>query len=66
MKINNTALKTLGVGFQATFKNGLGMATAQHELVATKVTSTTGKEEYGWLGKFPGSANGSATASSTT
>jgi hypothetical protein len=54
MKLTNTALKTLGIGFQATFKNGLGMATPQHELVATKVTSTTGKEEYGWLGKFPG------------
>lgn len=54
MKLNNTNLKSLGVGFKSNFQGGLDMAAPQHELVATRVTSTTGKEEYGWLGKFPG------------
>lgn len=54
MKINSGNLQTLGTGFKASFSQGLGMAEPQHELIATKVTSTTGKEEYGWLGKMPG------------
>jgi len=51
--INRANLITLGVGFKAAFQNGLGMAPSQHEKVATPVTSTTGKEEYGWLGQVP-------------
>jgi phage major head subunit gpT-like protein len=53
MKINNTALKTLGVGFKASFQQGIPMAGDMSDLIATTVPSTTGKEEYGWLGKFP-------------
>ncbi|RSU57199.1 Mu-like prophage major head subunit gpT family protein [Sphingobium yanoikuyae] len=54
MLINKTNLQTLGTGFQARFQGGLGQAGSQYLEVATVVNSTTGKEEYGWLGKVPG------------
>lgn len=54
MLVNKTNLQTLGTGFQARFQGALGQAPGQHLEVATVVTSTTGKEEYGWLGKVPG------------
>ena len=53
MLINSDNLKTLGTGFQAAFKRGLGQAAAQRSLVATPVPSSTKSEEYGWLGKMP-------------
>lgn len=54
MIVTSGNLRTLGVGFNAAFKMGLGMATPMRSIVSTRVPSTTGKEEYGWLGKFPG------------
>lgn len=54
MIINRSTLATLGVGFKANFKDGLAMATSLYARVATEVPSSTGKEEYGWLGKVPG------------
>lgn len=53
MKINSTNLKTLGTGFKTSFAGGLDQAEAQADMVATKVPSSTGQEEYGWLGKVP-------------
>ncbi len=53
MLINRANLSTLYVGFNAAFKDGLGQAAPQWPTVATRVPSTTGKEEYGWLGKIP-------------
>ncbi|MEO6361432.1 MAG: Mu-like prophage major head subunit gpT family protein [Sphingomicrobium sp.] len=53
MKINSGNLRTLGTGFQTRFQGGLGQAEAQADLVATVVPSSTGSEEYGWLGKVP-------------
>ena len=53
MLINKGNLQTLFVGFNAAFVQGLGMAAPQFQRVATVVPSTTGKEEYGWLGKIP-------------
>jgi phage major head subunit gpT-like protein len=53
MKINSGNLKTLKTAFSAAFAGGLGMAAPGHERIATKITSTTGKNEYGWLGKLP-------------
>lgn len=53
MLINRQTLQTLNVGFNAAFQNGLGQYTAQWDAIATRVPSTTGKEEYGWLGKIP-------------
>ncbi|MBI0530087.1 Mu-like prophage major head subunit gpT family protein [Sphingomonas sp. TX0522] len=54
MIINSGNLRTLGTGFKANFQQGLGMAKPDHLLIATEITSTTGKEEYGWLGQVPG------------
>lgn len=53
MIVNPGNLRTLGVGFKTLFESALGQAPAQHLQVATVVNSTTGKEEYGWLGKIP-------------
>lgn len=53
MLINKGNLVTLGVGFKANFKEGLGQAPVQHDMVATTVPSSNGREEYGWLGKIP-------------
>lgn len=53
MLINAGNLKTLFVAFKAAFQGGLGQAASQYAQVATTVPSTTGSEEYGWLGSFP-------------
>ena len=54
MDINNANLRTLFVAFNAAFKAGLGQAASQYLQIATVVPSTTGSEEYGWLGQLPG------------
>lgn len=54
MLINNANLKTLFTAFNAAFKDGLGQAESQYNQIATTVPSTTGSEEYGWLGQLPG------------
>ena len=54
MEINNANLKALQVAFNAAFKAGLGQAASQYLQIATVVPSTTGSEEYGWLGQLPG------------
>lgn len=53
MLVNTGNLKTLGVAFNSAYKNGLGQAPTEHMRIATRVPSSTGKEEYGWLGKIP-------------
>ena len=53
MIINAGNLKTLYVAFKASFQGGLGQAAPLYNMVATTVPSTTGSEEYGWLGKLP-------------
>lgn len=53
MHINHANLRALFVAFNAAFKEGLGMAESQYGRIATTVPSTTGSEEYGWLGNFP-------------
>lgn len=54
MHINHANLRTLYTAFNAAFKAGLGQAQPQFGAIATTVPSTTGAEEYGWLGSFPG------------
>lgn len=54
MEINNANLRALYVAFNAAFKAGLGQAASQYLQIATVVPSTTGSEEYGWLGQLPG------------
>ena len=53
MLINSANLTTLGVAFNGAFQRGIGMHASMRERVATRVPSTTNKEEYGWLGKIP-------------
>jgi phage major head subunit gpT-like protein len=53
MILNRGNLTNLGVGFKTAFQGGLGQVKAQSERIATTVPSTTGSEEYGWLGQFP-------------
>ncbi|MBB4018227.1 phage major head subunit gpT-like protein [Chelatococcus caeni] len=53
MIINGANLSMLYKGFKTSFQKGLDEAPSQWSVVATRVTSTTREEEYGWLGKFP-------------
>lgn len=53
MIINRANLATLFTAFNASFKEGLGMATPQWDRIATRVPSSTATEEYGWLGQVP-------------
>jgi phage major head subunit gpT-like protein len=53
MLINQGNLKTLFIAFKAAFQGGLDVAASQYQDIATVVPSTTGSEEYGWLGQLP-------------
>ncbi|MBB5881220.1 phage major head subunit gpT-like protein [Xanthomonas arboricola] len=53
MIINKGNLTGLFVAFKAAFQSGLGQAPTQYEQFVTVVPSTTGAEEYGWLGQMP-------------
>ena len=54
MLITPQNLKTLFIGFKTSFVGALGQAASQYQQLATIVPSTTGTEEYGWLGQMPG------------
>lgn len=53
MKINPGTLDTLGRTFNSLYQQGLTMAPEQSAMVSTVVPSSTGENEYGWLGKLP-------------
>ncbi|MCL1550465.1 Mu-like prophage major head subunit gpT family protein [Xanthomonas nasturtii] len=53
MIINKGNLTSLHIAFKAAFQGGLGQAPTQYEQFVTVVPSTTGAEEYGWLGQLP-------------
>lgn len=53
MIINRGNLQTLFISFNAAFQRGLTQAAPMWDRIATKVPSTTGQEEYGWLGQVP-------------
>lgn len=53
MLLNSQNLGRVFTGFKTSFQRGLGQATSQISLIATRVPSTTKEEKYGWLGKFP-------------
>lgn len=53
MIINTASLNAIRVGFNASFKRGLGQATSDMSRIATTVPSTTRENKYGWLGKIP-------------
>lgn len=54
MLITPSNLKTLFTGFKTSFVGGLGQAGSQYLQLTTPVPSTTGTEEYAWLGQMPG------------
>jgi phage major head subunit gpT-like protein len=53
MIVNGANLRTLGISYNALYQQGLGQAPSYFKRVATVVPSTTGSNEYGWLGKMP-------------
>ncbi len=54
MIINAANLAAVRTGFSTAFKAGqAGVATSQYARITTTVTSSTKKQDYGWLGKFP-------------
>ncbi|MEI7036439.1 Mu-like prophage major head subunit gpT family protein [Fulvimonas yonginensis] len=53
MIINKGNLTALALAFKAAFQGVLGQAPSQYLEIATVVPSTTGAEEYGWLGSLP-------------
>lgn len=55
-KIKITPLLLAGIftGYSAAYAKGLGMAASQRDVVATTVPSSSSKNDYGWLGQFPG------------
>ena len=53
MIVNNGTLRTFGIAANASYQRGLGRAAPQRGVVSTVIPSTTGQNEYSWLGKFP-------------
>ena len=54
MIINSGNLTLLFKGFKTAFQRGFAGVSPMWNQVATRVPSTTGSEEYGWLGDIPG------------
>lgn len=54
MIINAQNLGAIRVGFNTSYKRGLGQAPSQYKRIATVVPSSTKENKYGWLGKLPG------------
>lgn len=54
MLLNPPNLKTLFTGFKTAFQGGLNEAQSLYQKIATVVPSSTGTEEYAWLGQVPG------------
>lgn len=53
MIINGQALANLHVGFKTLFNRQMELTPSTKDKIATTVPSSTGTEEYGWLGMFP-------------
>lgn len=54
MIINSSSLAILFRAFNAAFQRGFDGVTPMWNKIATMVPSTTGTEDYGWLGDIPG------------
>lgn len=54
MLINTANLKTLYTGYSALFQRGAATPPQDHLVFTEETTSTTGEEEYPWLGEMPG------------
>ncbi|MEF2968352.1 Mu-like prophage major head subunit gpT family protein [Paenibacillus sp. M1] len=53
MIVNQQALRGIYTGFKTLFNKAFDETKTQWEKVATKVPSTTGEENYKWLGRIP-------------
>ena len=52
--ITNALLTALRTAFRAEFQKALTETPTDYDKIATTVPSTTGAEEYAWLGQLPG------------
>lgn len=52
MKISQAALAALYTAVNTAFNTGRGNYTPLHERIATLVSSTSGSENYAWLGSL--------------
>ncbi len=53
MLINSATLTSLYTGFNASFQSAFAGVEPMYQRVATTVPSTTGENEYGWIGQIP-------------
>lgn len=53
MIVNQANLRSLGVGFSTAFNRAFDNTETTWEKIATRTTSETKEQEYGWLGQFP-------------
>ena len=51
MEINRANLRTLFTGYQTAFQNAFDGAPRDYQQIALEVPSTTGEEQYAWLGQ---------------
>lgn len=51
--ITSTLLADIRVGFNTSFRRGLGQVESQRGMISTTIPSSTASNTYGWLGKFP-------------
>ena len=51
--VTNALLQGLRTGFDATFSKVFGETPSDWEKIATRVSSSTASNTYGWLGQFP-------------
>ncbi|MEX2450916.1 MAG: Mu-like prophage major head subunit gpT family protein [Rhodospirillales bacterium] len=51
--VNAAAIRNLYISFSAAFRDGLGQAAPQWELIAARIPASTKEQDYGWLGKIP-------------
>lgn len=51
--VTDSILSGLRTGFNAAYKRGAGRAPGHWQKVATRISSTSASNTYGWLGQFP-------------
>lgn len=54
MVVNQQALASLKIGYSTAFNKGFEGAPICYEQIATIVPSSTGSQEYAWIGQMPG------------
>ena len=54
MRVNAPNLTAMTLAFSAAFRAGFGQAPSDHDPFTLEVPSMTARQQYGWLGQFPG------------